>query len=75
MGMFDTVVAVCPRCSGIVRFQSKAGECEMREYSVDRVPVPIANSLHGSTEKCDECSYAWTLNSAVMQRQVPMWLS
>ena len=56
MGMFDSVIAACPKCKEPLEFQSKAGECRLRRYSVNSVPVEIAGSLDGDLHKC-ECGF------------------
>ena len=52
MGMFDSVIARCPKCGSEVEFQSKAGECQLRRYSINSVPPEIAQSLVGDIETC-----------------------
>lgn len=56
MGMFDSVIAVCPKCNKEVEFQSKAGECLLRNYSANSVPPDIAQDIEGDTSPC-ECGY------------------
>lgn len=45
MGMFDSVIAVCPKCGAQVEFQSKEGDCFLREYSACDVPIAIAKDV------------------------------
>lgn len=52
MGMFDSVIAPCPKCGSEVEFQSKAGECELRRYHISSVPPEIANDLSGEVASC-----------------------
>ncbi len=61
MGMFDSVYARCPGCSGEVEFQSKAGSCELKRYSMDSVPPEIAQALSGETATCRSCGGLVTL--------------
>jgi hypothetical protein len=38
-----------------VVFQSKAGECNLRNYSIEAVPLAIADALDNETEVCPTC--------------------
>ena len=55
MGCFDTVYANCPACNEEVKFQSKAGSCNLRIYSSKDVPIEIASDLDGETQVCAKC--------------------
>lgn len=65
MGMFDSVIVKCRSkdCDGEIEFQSKAGLCDLNRYSVDEVPIPIAESLDGKTEVCPKCQCEITIHS------------
>jgi len=52
MGMFDSVVAPCPKCGEPVMFQSKAGPCELKEYPLDCVPPEVAANIHRDEQRC-----------------------
>lgn len=56
MGMYDEVTANCPSCHAPVVFQSKAGECNLRNYHFEAVPIAIADDLDGETENCSQCN-------------------
>ena len=45
MGMFDTVKGICPHCGADVKLQSKAGDCLLRLYPIEDVPLAIADDL------------------------------
>ena len=55
MGMFDWVFIVCPECGGNIGFQSKAGECDLREYDEYDMPPEIAVDLKDEERRCDQC--------------------
>lgn len=55
MGMFDEVNVSCPNCNDIVTFQSKAGKCILNTYTIDSIPIVIANSIDGSEAHCNGC--------------------
>jgi hypothetical protein len=42
----------CPACGEGIEFQSKSGECLLRTFSLDRVPINIAKDLHGEAYPC-----------------------
>ncbi len=52
MGMFDSVFVTCPDCGSEIEFQSKGGECLLREYTdLCNIPIDVANGLN-SIESC-----------------------
>jgi DNA-directed RNA polymerase subunit RPC12/RpoP len=55
MGMFDSVIGICPDCGNEVEFQSKAGDCALYRYTLDSVPPEIAKDIEGYSEKCNDC--------------------
>lgn len=61
MGMFDTVVTSCPVCGAHNEIQTKAGDCELKVYSLSGVPVDIAKSLDGQTVFCIHCTYDYKI--------------
>lgn len=42
MGMYDTVIFTCEVCGRTLSVQSKSGECLLKEYNADHVPLDIA---------------------------------
>ena len=71
MGMFDSVFATCPTCDKEIEFQSKAGECRLKRYSINSVPPEIAVDISGHTETC-ECGYILRINWAQPRERVQM---
>lgn len=65
MGMFDSVMVPCPKCTKLVEFQSKAGECNLSKYHVNSVPAEIAVDINGDTENCENCGYLIKLSANV----------
>lgn len=63
MGMFDSVYLKCPKCKTDLEIQTKSGHCLLNSYELDEVPVEIARSLNGSTEKCYKCGHETTLEA------------
>ena len=56
MGLFDRVWVYCPVCYNPIQFQSKAGDCKLRDFNaVEDVPLAIAADLHNTTEHCENC--------------------
>ena len=52
MGMFDYVIADCPKCGAQVVFQSKGGECSLLRYHVSSVPPEVARYIVGESQIC-----------------------
>ena len=74
MGMFDSVVARCPRCGGELEFQSKSGECSLATYPVYAVPVEVASGADGTSAECVGCGTGYTLMLCNPGSTVPMVL-
>lgn len=55
MGMFDSVMVECPKCTCEIEFQSKAGECTLRAYKEDNIPNAIAVDIEGHVQECFKC--------------------
>jgi predicted RNA-binding Zn-ribbon protein involved in translation (DUF1610 family) len=53
--MFDRVWVTCPSCGNNIEFQSKAGACELKDYSLDTAPSEIAGSILGDQYECEHC--------------------
>lgn len=73
MGMFDSVWAECPKCHRQVEFQSKAGNCLLEDYTLDKVPLIIADDLVGKSRHC-ECGAVCTIGPHIAETvRVPMY--
>jgi hypothetical protein len=68
MGMFDRVWADCPKCGKRVEFQSKAGECLLRDFHIDNLPPEIAKDIANDSNECDECGYKITFLAPTISR-------
>jgi len=56
MGMFDTVMVPCPRCGREAEFQSKGGECLLREYGLETCPKDVLSDVNRhAPAKCESC--------------------
>jgi len=65
MGMFDSVWVKCPNCGQENQFQSKSGDCCLRNYNLGDCPDDVLQNVNRhSPIKCDcECKYAVDINS------------
>lgn len=72
MGMFDTVVAECPKCAAQIEFQSKAGPCVLQRYSAHNVPPEVAQDIDGDTEWC-KCGEKVTIRLSQQIQRVRMF--
>jgi len=59
--MFDSVMASCPNCGSSLEYQSKAGDCLLRTYCLDEVPVGIAISVDGDQTYCEGCETSYRI--------------
>lgn len=57
MGMYDLVIASCPKCASRIEFQSKAGDCSFKNHHRSEVPVEIAHDINGDKEECPSCGH------------------
>ena len=55
MGMFDELTVYCPKCGNTIIFQSKAGECTLKRYTINTVPPDIAGDLNDEWKACPNC--------------------
>lgn len=55
MGMFDSVMAECPRCKSRVEFQSKAGECYCNVYTIETAPREVLEDVINDPHFCSKC--------------------
>lgn len=62
MGMYDSVVISCNKCKqDTIEFQTKVGECVLKDYEPSSVPMEIALALDGTSESCRTCGHTVTL--------------
>lgn len=64
MGMFDSIRGKCPNCNKNVEIQTKLGECLLREYNLDKLPVDIATAIawkKNYIETCEHCNSKFML--------------
>jgi hypothetical protein len=55
MGMFDSLYAQCPKCSHLVEFQSKEGDCELANFVIADAPVDILLDVLNRPRCCRSC--------------------
>jgi hypothetical protein len=55
MGMFDSVMVPCPKCSEPVEFQSKTGDCQCDVFTLDTAPREILFDIMHDPEQCRQC--------------------
>ena len=69
MGMYDTVVFMCPNCHGMVEEQTKAGECTLKAYSLNNAPFPVIADIIEESNRgrlyCSNCSSRLSVNAQV----------
>jgi DNA-directed RNA polymerase subunit RPC12/RpoP len=55
MGMYDTIMAACPRCGTKNGFQSKGGDCDLSTYELDEAPADVLSDANRHPMLCSEC--------------------
>lgn len=75
MGMFDSVVATCPKCGCEIEFQSKAGTCNLNRFQLDEVPVEIASNINGELRECENCGEMYRIQIEPVIKTVRMRLA
>lgn len=72
MGIYDSVVVACTQdnCNGVIEFQSKAGKCQLSTFSINEVPLAIAESINGEIENCPKCGKSHSLLIPLTQPRV-----
>ena len=75
MGMYDTVLFECPKCTNTVEVQSKAGACGLKYYNSDTVPPAIAADIDGDRVYCHDCDASWLVAAKTYTKHIPMMLT
>ena len=53
--MYDTVWVTCPKCGEGIDFQSYAGDCLHRRFSLNDAPFEILLDLNKEVDECVCC--------------------
>jgi phage FluMu protein Com len=65
MGMFDSVWVKCPNCKTKNEFQSKSGDCFLKNYSLKKCPPDVlVNVNRHSPIKCQKCDTLYEVDIA-----------
>lgn len=60
MGVYDSVVLVCPDCGEHHRVQTKAGKCRLETYTIDDAPFDVLAGVENTPVTC-ACGTEFTL--------------
>lgn len=56
MVMYDSVIIPCPQCGTVSEFQSKSGECLLREFTLENCPEDVLRDVNRhAPNKCEKC--------------------
>lgn len=55
MGMYDTIMAPCPRCGTKNGFQSKGGDCDLSTYELNEAPADVLSDANRHPVACADC--------------------
>jgi hypothetical protein len=71
MGCFDSVYAPCPKCGTFNEFQSKGGECLMRNYMLNEEEIPddVMSDVNRHSVFCESCNNGYKIKRVV----APIW--
>ena len=75
MGMYDTVNFSCPKCETDIEVQSKAGDCNLEDFSFREVPPEIAKDIDGEEVRCKKCDSLWAVIRRDPKQTVRMGLT
>lgn len=73
IGMFDRIIFTCPTCHTPIEEQSKAGKCNLLQFSETAVPLSIASDIKGNILHCGNCKGAFIIRLSAAP-DVPMRL-
>ena len=59
MGMFDEVTLKCPYCGHHNVEQSKAGPCNLNNYTIETAPNEVCEDLSERTLYCSDCGHQY----------------
>lgn len=62
MGIFDSVIVRC-FCGGEIEFQSKAGECILQTFEIEKVPRKVAIDISGNSSVCNKCNKEYMIST------------
>jgi len=63
--MFDYIIVKCPVCGERLEFQSKVGDCLLKEYTLDNAPPEILIDIAKDSHYCNTCKKEVKLSIAV----------
>ena len=65
MGMFNEVYYTCPECGSGIVDQTKSGDCTLKCFNMDRVPIEDVDGLD-RTICCDDCKSTFVVKPDVI---------
>jgi len=74
MGLYNTVVFSCPKCSGRIEEQSKAEE-GFREFYSSEVPELTAIDILGGLVWCKDCNISYQIVNIVKPNTMQLGLA
>lgn len=67
MGCFDTLLVTCPNCRQYdLSFQSKGGDCQLTNYTLETVPVDVLGDCINDVIVCAFCNTTIGLKAQVL---------
>ena len=69
MGMYDTVLAACPKCGTRNEFQTKSGPCRLGVFNLEVAPVDVLLGVNRhAPQTCGQCQTPYHVHLTVVAR-------
>jgi len=66
MGCYDTVMVPCPSCGNREPFQTKSGECLLKEYDLEDAPQEVLGDVNRHAPyDCQKCGASFYVKAVV----------
>lgn len=62
MGMFDSVWVKCPKCNEENEFQTKSGDCLLRNFTIENAPNEVMEDVNRHSPCECECGLKYSVD-------------
>lgn len=66
MGLYDTIMAPCPRCGTKNEFQSKGGDCSLATYELNEAPADVLSDANRHRTVCERCGTRYRITTITL---------
>ncbi len=72
MGMFDTILVPCPKCTALKEAQSKSGSCELNVFQLQECPQDVLEDVNRHAPfQCSKCGAWFAVKLSAEVKEVP----